>query len=102
MYAIKTAFYLFAVILQRENKTKHFINNNLNNMKKIFTLVMLSIFTVMNVNAEEQVLWEGDYAIDWSSAWEPNNLATPILTKEDMGAQQLSNPDLDKRGVRQL
>ena len=58
-------------------------------MKKIFTLVMLSIFTVMNVNAEEQVLWEGDYAIDWSSAWEPNNLATPILTKEEFANYEI-------------
>ena len=48
-------------------------------MKKIFTLVMLSILTVMNVNAEETTLWEGEYAIDWSSAWEPNNLALQRL-----------------------
>ena len=34
-------------------------------MKKIFTLLMLSILTVMNVNAEEETLWEGDYNVDW-------------------------------------
>ena len=34
-------------------------------MKKIFTLVMLSIFAVMNVNAAEETLWEGDYNVDW-------------------------------------
>ena len=34
-------------------------------MKKIFTLLMLSIIAVMNVNAEEQTLWEGDYNVDW-------------------------------------
>ena len=58
-------------------------------MKKIFTLVMLSILTVMNVNAEETTLWEGEYAIDWSSAWEPNNLATPILTKEEFAKYEI-------------
>ena len=58
-------------------------------MKKIFTLVMLSILTVMNVNAEETTLWEGEYAIDWSSAWEPNNLATPILTKEEFANYEI-------------
>ena len=34
-------------------------------MKKIFTLLMLSIFAVMNVNAAEETLWEGDYNVDW-------------------------------------
>ena len=34
-------------------------------MKKIFTLVMLSIFAVMNMNAAEEVLWEGDVNISW-------------------------------------
>ena len=35
-------------------------------MKKIFTLVMLSIFAVMNVNAEETTLWEGDWYVTWT------------------------------------
>ena len=34
-------------------------------MKKIFTLVVLSILAVMNVNAEETVLWEGDWNVSW-------------------------------------
>ena len=34
-------------------------------MKKIFTLVMLSIFTVMYANAAEETLWEGDVNISW-------------------------------------
>lgn len=37
-------------------------------MKKIFTLVMLSILTVMNVNAEETTLWEGDWWFSWEAA----------------------------------
>lgn len=35
-------------------------------MKKIFTLLMLSIFTVMNVNAEEETLWTGDWYVTWN------------------------------------
>ena len=34
-------------------------------MKKLFTLLMLSIVAVMNVNAAEETLWEGDYNVDW-------------------------------------
>lgn len=34
-------------------------------MKKIFTLVMLSILTVCNVNAKETTLWEGDFNVSW-------------------------------------
>ena len=34
-------------------------------MKKLITLVMLGIMTVLNVNAEETTLWEGDYNVDW-------------------------------------
>lgn len=34
-------------------------------MKKIFTLVMLSIFSVMYANATEETLWEGDVNISW-------------------------------------
>ena len=52
-------------------------------MKKIFTLLMLSIFAMTSVHAVEITLWEGEYSIDWSSAWEPNNLTPPILTKEE-------------------
>ena len=33
-------------------------------MKKFFTLLMLSILTVMNVNAAEHVLWTGSYAVE--------------------------------------
>jgi len=35
-------------------------------MKKIFTLVMLSIFTVMYANATEETLWEGDWMVSWT------------------------------------
>lgn len=34
-------------------------------MKKIFTMVMLCIFTVMSAQAEEKTLWEGDHIVDW-------------------------------------
>ncbi len=34
-------------------------------MKKIITLVMLSILTVCNVNAKETTLWEGDFNVSW-------------------------------------
>lgn len=34
-------------------------------MKKIFTMVMLCIFTVMSAQADETTLWEGDYNVDW-------------------------------------
>ena len=34
-------------------------------MKKLFTLLMLSIFSVTTISAEESVLWEGDYNISW-------------------------------------
>ena len=37
-------------------------------MKKLITLVMLSILTVMNVNAEETTLWEGDWWFSWEAA----------------------------------
>ncbi len=34
-------------------------------MKKLITLVMLSILTVINASAAETILWEGDYNVDW-------------------------------------
>ena len=37
-------------------------------MKKIFTLVMLSILAVMNASAAETILWEGDLWISWEGA----------------------------------
>jgi len=37
-------------------------------MKKLITLVMLSIFAVMNVNAAEQTLWEGGTEINWGTS----------------------------------
>ena len=48
-------------------------------MKKIFTLLMLSIFTVMNVNAEEQVLWESETGVDinWGDNPEDQVVANP-------------------------
>ena len=58
-------------------------------MKKIITLLMLSIFAMTNVNAEEKTLWEGEYSIDWNSAWEPNNLTPPILTKEEFANYEI-------------
>ena len=32
---------------------------------------------------EEVALWEGEHAIDWKTAWEPNSLDQPMLTKEE-------------------
>jgi hypothetical protein len=37
-------------------------------MKKLITLVMLSIFAMTNVNAEEQTLWEGSTDINWGNS----------------------------------
>ena len=37
-------------------------------MKKLFTILMLSIMTVLNVNAEETTLWEGDWWFSWEAA----------------------------------
>ena len=37
-------------------------------MKKLITLVMLGIMTVLNVNAEETTLWEGDWWFSWEAA----------------------------------
>ena len=34
-------------------------------MKRIFTIVALSVFTMMNLSAEEVTLWEGDYNVSW-------------------------------------
>ncbi len=51
-------------------------------MKKIFTLLMLSIFAVMNVNAEETTLWTGSYAVDWSSIWEDGGTVTAALKEQ--------------------
>ena len=34
-------------------------------MKKIFTLVMLSLFSVIYAKATEETLWEGDVNISW-------------------------------------
>ena len=35
-------------------------------MQKIFTLVLLSILTMMYVNATEETLWEGDFYVTWA------------------------------------
>ena len=37
-------------------------------MKKLFTLVMLGIMTVLNVQAAEEVLWTGDWWFSWEAA----------------------------------
>ena len=37
-------------------------------MKKLITLVMLSILTVINASAAETILWEGDWWISWEAA----------------------------------
>ena len=37
-------------------------------MKKLFTILMLSIIAVMNVNAEETTLWEGNWWFSWEAA----------------------------------
>ena len=37
-------------------------------MKKIFTMVMLSIFTVMSAQADETTLWEGSTDINWGTS----------------------------------
>ena len=35
-------------------------------MKQLFTLMMLSILTVMNASAAEETLWEGDWNVSWN------------------------------------
>ena len=35
-------------------------------MKQLFTLMMLSILTVMNASAAEETLWEGDFYVTWA------------------------------------
>ena len=42
-------------------------------MKKIFTLLMLSIFTLSDVNAEEEVLWEGDFYVTWANGYDASH-----------------------------
>ena len=50
-------------------------------MKKIFTFMMLSIFAVMNVNAAEETLWEGDFNVSWDlPEGDPNREKTLLLT----------------------
>ena len=60
------------------NKTK---------MKKIFTLVMLSILTMTSANAVETILWEGDYNVDWDLTPADNpNREWKGLSQEDFAA----------------
>lgn len=58
-------------------------------MKKIFTMMVLSIMAVMSAQAEETTLWEGSHALNWGTAWEPNNLDTPLLTKADFASYEI-------------
>ena len=55
-------------------------------MKKFFTLLMLSILTVMNVNAAEHVLWTGSYAIEWDYTWQNANATSELKSKAALGA----------------
>ena len=58
-------------------------------MKKIFTLVMLSILTVTTASAAEEVLWtcsDGKVTIEWGSPWNPGLLATPLFTKDQFAS----------------
>lgn len=54
-------------------------------MKKIFTFMMLSILTMMNVNAEEQTLWEGDVTLSYGG-WQPDAQEPAFLTQADFAA----------------
>ena len=55
-------------------------------MKKFFTLLMLSILTVMNVNAAEHVPWSGSYAIEWDYTWQNANATSELKSKAALGA----------------
>lgn len=55
-------------------------------MKKLITLVMLSILTVMTANAAvEIVLWEGDQTLSYTP-WQPDSQDPAFLTKDDFAA----------------
>ena len=54
-------------------------------MKKIFTLVMLSILTVMNASAAEETLWTGDHTLEYAP-WQPDAQEPAFLTKDDFAA----------------
>ena len=58
-------------------------------MKKIFTLVMLSILTVINASAAEEVLWtcsEDKVTLEWGTPWNPGELTTPLFTKDQFAS----------------
>ena len=55
-------------------------------MKKLITLVMLSILTVMTANAAvEIVLWEGNQTLSYTP-WQPDSQDPAFLTKDDFAA----------------
>jgi len=51
-------------------------------MKKIFTLVMLSILAICTVNAEEKELWTGQHAVDWGTVWTADATVRAALKTE--------------------
>ncbi len=57
-------------------------------MKKIFTLVMLGIMTVLNVNAAEQTLWTGDVELSYGG-WQPDAQEPAFLTQADFAAFEI-------------
>ena len=57
-------------------------------MKKIFTLLMLSIFAVMNVNAAEETLWTGDVELSYGG-WQPDAQEPAFLTQADFAAFEI-------------
>lgn len=54
-----------------------------------YKLTKVEAVTGSETSNEEVTLWEGEYAIDWSTAWEPNNLQQPILTKEEFATYEV-------------
>ncbi len=58
-------------------------------MKKLITLVMLSILTVINASAAEEVLWTGKVTLEWGTPWNPGELTTPftpLFTKDQFAS----------------
>ncbi len=57
-------------------------------MKKLITLVMLGIMTVLNVQAAEEVLWTGDVELSYGG-WQPDAQNPAFLTQADFAAFEI-------------
>ena len=57
-------------------------------MKKLITLVMLGIMTVLNVQAAEEVLWTGDVELSYGG-WQPDAQEPAFLTQDDFAAFEI-------------